>query len=51
LRADEIPDNQYFLVLLATPGKKPELQRVKLTTEVPNVEIAAPDNVWVSAGK
>jgi hypothetical protein len=36
---------------LATPGKKPGLQRVRITTELPNVEIAAPDNVWVSAGK
>jgi hypothetical protein len=50
-RLQKIFDNQYFLVFLATPGKKPELQRVKLTTEAPNVEIAAPDNVWVSAGK
>jgi hypothetical protein len=50
-RLQKIFDNQYFLVFLATPGKKPGLQRVMLTTEVPNIEIAAPDNVWVSAGK
>jgi hypothetical protein len=47
----KIFDNQYYLVFLGTPGKKPGLQRVKVTTEVSNVEIAAPDNVWVSAGK
>lgn len=50
-RLQKIFDNQYFLVFLATPGKKPGLQRVKITTELSNVEIAAPDNVWVSAGK
>jgi hypothetical protein len=47
----KIFDSQYFLVFLASPGKKPGLQRVKITTELPNVERAAPDNVWVSAGK
>ena len=50
-RLQKIFDSQYFLVFLATPGKKPGLQRVGITTELPNVEIAAPDNVWVSAGK
>jgi hypothetical protein len=50
-RLQKIFDNQYYLVFLATPGKKPGLQRVKITTEVPNIEIAAPDNVWVSAEK
>jgi len=44
-------DNQYYLVFLAEPGKKPGLQRVKIETEVSNSEIIAPDNVWVSAGK
>ena len=42
-------DNQYYLVFLAVPGKKPGLQRVRIETEVSNSEIAAPDNVWVSA--
>jgi hypothetical protein len=50
-RLQKIFDNQYYLVFLATPGKKPGLQRVKIATEVSNVEIAAPDNVWVAAGK
>ena len=45
-------DNQYFLVFLATPGKKAGLQRVRIETEASNSEIAAPDNVWVpAAGK
>jgi hypothetical protein len=50
-RLQKIFDNQYFLVFLATPGKKPGLQRVRITTELANAEIAAPDNVWVSAAK
>jgi hypothetical protein len=50
-RLQKIVDSQYFLVFLATPGKKPGLQRVKITTELANAEIAAPDNVWVAAGK
>jgi hypothetical protein len=50
-RLQKIFDSQYYLVFLATPGKKPGLQRVKLTTELANVEIAAPDNVWVAAEK
>jgi hypothetical protein len=50
-RLQKIFDNQYFLVFLATPGKKPGLQRVRIDTELSNVEIAAPNNVWVAAGK
>jgi hypothetical protein len=50
-RLQKIFDSQYYLVFLATPGKKSSLQRVKLTTELANVEIAAPDNVWVAAEK
>jgi hypothetical protein len=44
-------DNQYYLVFLATPKKKAGLQRVTIQTEVPNAEIAAPDNVWVPAAQ
>jgi hypothetical protein len=50
-RLQKIFDSQYFLVFLATPSKKPGLQRVRISTELANVEIAAPDNVWVAAGK
>jgi hypothetical protein len=44
-------NNQYYLVFLATPKKKAGLQRVAIQTEVPNAEIAAPDNVWVPAAQ
>ncbi len=44
-------DNQYYVVFQATPKGKGGLQRVNVTTEVPNSEIAAPDNVWVAGGK
>lgn len=45
-------NNQYYLVFLATPKKSAGLQRVKISTEVSNSEIAAPNNVWVpAAGK
>lgn len=42
-------DNQYYLVFLATPKRRAGLQRVNIQTELPNSEIAAPDNVWVPA--
>jgi hypothetical protein len=48
-RLQTILGNQYFLVFQAKPGDKAGLQRVKLETEVPNVEFAAADNVWVPA--
>jgi len=44
-------DNQYYVVFQAIPQKKAGLQRVNVTTEVSNAEIAAPDNAWVPAGK
>ena len=44
-------ENQYYVVFQAIPKKKAGLQRVNVTTEVPNAEIAAPDNVWVEPGK
>jgi hypothetical protein len=44
-------DNQYYVVFQARAQKKAGFQRVNVTTEVPNAEIAAPDNVWVAAGK
>jgi len=42
-----ILDNQFFLAFQAVPGKKPGLQRVKISTEVPKVDIVAANNVWV----
>jgi hypothetical protein len=50
-RLEKIFDNQYYLVFQAVPGKKDGLQRVNISTQVANVDIAAADNVWVPAGK
>jgi hypothetical protein len=50
-RLQKIFDNQYYVVFQATPKGKGGLQRVNVTTEVSNAEIAAPDNVWVAPGK
>ncbi len=50
-RMQRILDNQYYLVFMAKPNKKPGLQRVKLSTEVPKLEIASADNVWVPLPK
>ncbi len=50
-RLEKMFDNQYYVVFQAIPKAKAGLQRVNLTTEVPNAEIAAPDNAWVPAGK
>ncbi|MGA9965724.1 MAG: hypothetical protein WBQ10_11030 [Terriglobales bacterium] len=50
-RLQKMLDNQYYVVFQAISGKKDGLQRVNLTTEVPNSEIAAADNVWVPAAK
>jgi hypothetical protein len=50
-RFERTLDNQYYLVFLATPKKKAGLQRVNISTEASNSEIAAPDNVWTPAAK
>jgi hypothetical protein len=50
-RLQKMFDNQYYVVFQAIPKKKAGLQRVNLTTEVTNAEIAAADNVWVPAAK
>jgi len=50
-RLQKIFDNQYYVVFQATPKGNGGLQRVNVTTEVSNAEIAAPDNVWVAPGK
>jgi hypothetical protein len=46
-RLQTIFNNQYYLVFQATPKKKSDLQRVKISTEIADVEIAAADSVWV----
>ncbi len=40
-------NHQYLLSFLAKPQKKAGLQRVKLTTEVPNVDLVSADKVYV----
>lgn len=50
-RLQKLFDNQYYVVFQPVPGKKAGLQRVNLSTEVSNSEIAAPNNVWVPASK
>jgi hypothetical protein len=45
----KVLDNQYYLVFRAKPGKNDGLQRVKISSEVPNAEIVSADNVWVPA--
>jgi hypothetical protein len=42
---------QYLLTFIAKPEKKSGLQRVKVTTEVPNAELVAADRVYVPAVK
>ena len=50
-RLQKIFNNQYFLVFQVKPRKKEGLQRVSISTEVANVDIASANNVWVpSAG-
>lgn len=41
--------SQYFLTFTAKPQKKSGLQRVKVTTEVPNAELVSADRVYVPA--
>jgi hypothetical protein len=50
-RLQKLFDSQYYLVFLAAPRKKEGLQRVDVSTDVANVDIAAAENVWVPAGK
>ena len=47
-RLQRIFDNQYYLEFQAVPGKKDGLQRVDISTSMPNVDIASADNVWDS---
>jgi hypothetical protein len=41
--------HQYLLTFLAQPPKKAGLQRVKIATEVPKVDLVGPRRVWVAA--
>jgi len=42
---------QYLLTFLAKAEDKAGLRAVKIRTEVPKTDLAAPDRVWVPAGK
>jgi hypothetical protein len=48
-RLQNIFNNQYYLVFQAIPRKNAGLQRVNISTELANTEIAAANNVWVPA--
>jgi hypothetical protein len=50
-RMQRIFENQYYLVFQAVPRKKDGLQRVNITSDQANAEIAAADNVWVPVAK
>lgn len=42
-------NNQYLLTFLAKPPKKAGLQKVRIKTEVPRVDLVAPEEVYVPA--
>jgi len=44
-------DNQYWLALDITPGSKPALKRVDVSTEVSGAEIVSADNIFIPAAK
>jgi len=48
-RLQKMLNNQYFLVFQVAPPKKGGLQRVRVSTEVANADIASANNVWVPA--
>jgi hypothetical protein len=42
--------HQYLLTFIPKPEKKAGMQRIKLSTEVPNAELVGADHVYVPAG-
>lgn len=48
-RLQKILENQYFLVFQVPARNKGGLQRVRVSTDVANADIAAADNVWIPA--
>jgi hypothetical protein len=48
-RLQKMFNNQYFLVFHVAPRKNGGLQRVRISTEIANVDIASANNVWVPA--
>jgi hypothetical protein len=47
-RLQNIFNSQYYVEFQAVPGKKDGLQRVDISTSVPDADIASADNVWVA---
>jgi hypothetical protein len=43
--------HQYLLTFLAKPPKKAGLQRIKISTEVPNADLVAPQRIFVPAAR
>ncbi|MGH9328677.1 MAG: hypothetical protein ACRD2B_18570 [Terriglobia bacterium] len=43
----DLLSSQYTLTFTALPAKKPEREALRVTTEVPNINIIAPREVWV----
>lgn len=43
--------HQYLLTFLAQPPKKAELQQIKITTEVNNADLVAPEKIFVPGNK
>jgi hypothetical protein len=50
-RLQRILDKQYYLVFQAAPRKKEGLQRIDISSQAANSDIASADNVWVPAAK
>ena len=44
-------NHQYLLTFLAKPQKKAGLQRIKIKTEVPHVDLVGPERVYVPAAE
>jgi hypothetical protein len=44
-------NNQYLLTFLGSGGKKGRFERVRVTTELPNVELMTPSNVFLPASQ
>ena len=47
-RLQSVFNNQYYVEFQALPGKKEGLQRVDISSNLQNADIAAADNVWVA---
>jgi hypothetical protein len=47
----KILDNRYLLTVSVKPGNKPGLQYLKLSSEIPGVELSSADALWVPAAK